>query len=532
MATAPPLGICALKGHIQKVLNHWEVTTLDLNLKVQEEALSAILMRGGLDRRLFPEGILAEVALTRAGEVFRGAYPHEFFHRSDRYSLYAEIWLRFYESLCNTNHELERICRTGSSIPQVIQQQADMILSLKPDLVGLSLCYSQQAWWTICLGKALKQLDSVPVVVGGTMFSEHGSCLLREYPDSCDWVISGEGEHALAMLLQNLENPSAVPGLTYRKAGTIFYNPPLYENDLNLLTLPDFSQLDLSRYFSPIPVLPILASRGCYWRRCAFCVHYRSAGLTYRTRSLHHIMAELREHCARGITHFAFVDEMISPNLFEQLADAIISAGLEIKYYALAKPVKQFTSPLLEKIYKSGCRYIMWGLESGSQRILDLMEKGTDLDDVSEVLTHAHRAGLKSHVYIMAGFPGESAEEFSQTLTFLENHKHLIYAVHRGIFHLMPGSPVFDHPERFGVQLGPAVGDWLSCGWHSFSCNMGMNQQEVRQAFTKSLPFLRSFNPFSGYLGNFRDHALLIYAYHNKNLSKAQPSLNQNQWKS
>jgi radical SAM superfamily enzyme YgiQ (UPF0313 family) len=297
----------------------------------------------------------------------------------------------------------------------------------------------------------------------------------------------------------------------YRKDGRIVRLPPVLEQELDCLGHPDFSDLDLRAYYSPEPVVPVLASRGCYWRRCAFCVHYKSAGQTYRRRGVGQVVEELRRHAANGVRHFACVDEMISPGGFSELAEAILDAGLKIYYSAMTKPVKQFDVPLLKKMHRSGCRCLMWGVESGSQRLLDLMDKGTRLPEIETVLENAREANLRNHVFVMAGFPTETREEFHATMDLLARHRSAISAVHRGLFHLEEGSPVFDHPEKFSIARTWPAGEPPLRSWYEFECSRGMNKQEATHAFTQALPLMRSFNPFSTHLGSFRDHAILVY---------------------
>ena len=214
-----------------------------------------------------------------------------------------------------------------------------------------------------------------------------------------------------------------------------------------------------------------------------------------------------------GVQHFALVDEMISPAYFSRFADAILAAGLKLYYYAMAKPVKQFDRELLGKLHQSGCRYLMWGVENGSDRVLDLMEKGTNLSELEVVLENAREAGIKNHVFIMAGFPTETRQEFQATMDLLARHKDAIAAVHRGIFHLEQGSPILAHPERFSITRTLPVSEMPMRNWYEFQCTQGMNGQESRQAFTQALPFLRSFQVYSRHLSFFRDHALLIYSH-------------------
>jgi radical SAM superfamily enzyme YgiQ (UPF0313 family) len=214
---------------------------------------------------------------------------------------------------------------------------------------------------------------------------------------------------------------------------------------------------------------------------------------------------------AKGIRNFAFIDEMISPKHFTWLAEGIKEANLDISYYALTKPTKEFTPQILKVIAESGCKYLLWGLESGNQRVLDLMDKGSKIEDVSQVLKNAHAAGIANHVFLICGFPTETEDEFAQTVKFLDDHREYIYAVHRGTFSLEPESPIFEHQERFGITRSWLIQDTATGGRWGYECSSGMSRERVKEVFISVLPFLRVFNPYALYLANFRDHALLIY---------------------
>jgi radical SAM superfamily enzyme YgiQ (UPF0313 family) len=101
----------------------------------------------------------------------------------------------------------------------------------------------------------------------------------------------------------------------------------------------------------------------------------------------------LKDFVAKGVRNFAFIDEMIAPKHFEWLAKAIKEAKLDTAYYALSKAVRYFTPQILSLMAESGCKYMLWGLESGDQRVLDLMDKGTVVADVAMTLRRAHEAG-------------------------------------------------------------------------------------------------------------------------------------------
>jgi hypothetical protein len=511
--TSPPLGAAMLKGFVERELPDWRIKVLDLNLWTIERLLAGLADgRFQLDPLAFPEGDWAAAALREAADVFRGRRGEVFYDRPDLYDRYGELFLRFIDTYTKALDEVCDAYETGGPRPALIQEFLDVILAEKPDVVGFSMIFSQQLPVGALLGKLLRKRYGLPVAFGGSCFADAAEHFLKWYPESADVVIAGEGEDALKQLLTDFTAPEKVPGAVYYdKGGAVRKVEKAYSKSIDYYGVPDFSDTDPRKYFSPEPVVPLLLSRGCYWRRCTFCVHYRSAGLTYRMHSMDFTIAMLRGFADQGIRHFAFIDEMISPPHFTRLARAIQEAGLDIAYYALTKPTAEFTSEHLLEMAESGCKYLLWGLESANQRVLDLMDKGSKVADVSRVLKRAYAAGIFNHVFMICGFPTETEAEFAQTIKFLEDHKDYLYAVHRGTFSLEPESPIFEDQRRFGITRSWLIRDTPTGGRWGYEVESGMSQQQAAEVFVSVLPFLRVFNPYARYLGNYRDHALLIY---------------------
>jgi len=510
-ATAPPLGVCSIKGFVERNLPEWSVKVLDLNLLAHQRVFSELNHRICPQDIQQPEELVTQVLLSRAAETFAGQRNDEFYGRPDRCLLYANAWNRNVRTLVGNFHPQENGLRQDAPTPAQVGWCVDRILEEQPDIIGLSICYNEQLLMSLCLATELKKRTDVPIIAGGTFFNSLDEEFLAGNAGILDYVITGEGEKPLAAFLAGQIAPDQVPGIISFKDGKAVSNPPAFEENLDSLGEPDFSDLDLHAYYSPLPVIPITTSRGCYWRRCAFCAHYKSAGLTYRLRTIPNVIEELRRHHAIGIRHFSVIDEMISPACFSQLADAILESGLKFHYYAMAKPTRQFDRELLGRMHRSGCQYILWGLESGSQRILDLMNKGTRVDEIEEVLETAREVGLRNHVFVMFGFPTETRQEFQLTLDLLSRHKAAISHVHRGLFQLEKNSPVFDDPARYSIsRLSPSP----TPGLYHFECSVGMSRREVQDAFAKSILFLRGFSSDWPVLGDFwsRDHLLLIYS--------------------
>lgn len=285
-----------------------------------------------------------------------------------------------------------------------------------------------------------------------------------------------------------------------------------FSKDIDRFSAPDFSGLDLPAYYSPETVVPLLLSRGCYWRKCTFCTHYFSSGDNFRLHSVEYAIDMVKKFKGQGIENFSFVDEMISPRFLERFSDALLKEKLEISYYAMAKPNRSFLTPgLFDKMAKTGCKYLIWGVESGCQRVLDLMGKGTIKEDVAEVLQAAHEAGIVNHIFLISGFPTETNEEFSETVDFLYENSNAIYGIHRGTFILTEDSPIWCSPEQFSITtIRMSRNDPLG-KMFSYECSQGVSQQEANANLQSALPFFREIHPFAKLMPTFRDHSLLLY---------------------
>lgn len=510
-----------LRGYLGRTMPDWDVVLLDLNLWCFDQLLAGL---GSGAIHLSPH-FLQEIGgnaadLVAAAQFLKGQSSSGFFDSPELYDRHAGLFLRFTERFAALlGGDAEKFCKGGDSMP-LLDAMVDRVRAEQPDIVGVSMIFSDQLPVGAALGRRLRNESGIKVFFGGSCFSsgyadgfaEGAVHFLDWYPDSADAIVIGDGEEPLRQLLLSEGRPEGIAGVAYRNAGQIERLPPQFRKEIDDFGAPDFSTLRLFDYYSPEAVVPVLLSRGCYWRRCTFCVHYFSAGNTYRMHSIEHVVAMLRELVAQGVSNFSFVDEMIAPGYFVKLATAIKAAGLKISYYALSKPSRGFTPRVLQQMADSGCKYVIWGVESGCQRVLDLMCKGTRKEEIADVLREAGRVGIANHVYIICGFPTETVAEYTETIRFLDENRDSIYAIHRGVFSLEAGSPIAKEPSRFGIAEIWLRKETSLGGRLGFRSSSGMTREEATQMFQQSLPFFRIFNPYARYLAVFRDHALLVYA--------------------
>lgn len=491
-----PMGISYLKSYTEKYLNGVKVKCLDLNSVFHEMLLIHYENNPSAEEfvkafKFFKQTREINFDLVQANKNAVVFLPI----LNNVYARYVSFFIEMLNGKRKMNNLIKKLC--------------SIILNQKPDVVGISISYDMQWHLSLIIGLILKQ-RGVKVVFGGNFFSTN--TINKFFPLSMDYAVVGEGENSFVELLKAIKNNSSVddvPGVVHVKDNKIVINEPKPLIDLDEIPFPDFSWFNPREYFTPKPVLPVLTSRGCYWRKCAFCIHHKNF-LGYRQRSIKNVIDELRFHSKCGVKYFNFVDEMISAQRFEQIADEIIKEELNIKYIGMAKPTKDFTYSIFKKMYDSGCRMMLWGVESANQRVLDLINKGTNVSDIKNALEDCARAGIKNHVFLIFGFPTETYDELMDTLRFVQDNKDILHCVNKGPFALEAGSEIFDNPEKFSITRIHDREKILNK--YKYETSKGLSYDEKEHYSLRFASFCESFNALPIYMGSFREHALIVYS--------------------
>ncbi|MGO9021129.1 MAG: B12-binding domain-containing radical SAM protein [Syntrophobacteraceae bacterium] len=546
--TSPPLGIAALKPYLETSATV-EVRNFDLNLAYFEQAFQWL---GDGRLRMRMQKMDFETTARKAAAA-RGFFcGKEGVHRFYDLALYnekAKIYAGFSSVLNALFDDFARKILLGLPTPPLVNKFFEELIEplkvFRPDLIGFSILFSQQLFFALALAKLCSGESPQPdcalakspraigpkIVFGGATFSVmpdpsrllsgplpvyHGGELKEvDAARIIDYLIVGEGERGLESLARRVAAGSLpevlrqAPGLLHMEKGKAVRNPAEAAFDLNALPLPDFSDFPLDQYHSPIPVLPYLASRGCPWRRCAFCTHQKTY-LDYREEDAANTSHRLSAlHGKYGVRHFCLVDEMIHPRRLDRIAADLIRSGAQVYFSAYAKP-SGFSAGTLQKSYRAGLRLLMWGLESASQRLLDLMRKGTIAQKIPAILNSAREAGIWNLLFLIFGFPTETKAEWQSTLDFVGSCRESVHALSRSRFILLEGSDVFVNPDRYGVKriIDRVRRDPVSIAY-DYEVTEGLTREEVEVMFQESLARLTGIG-CSPWFGQLRDHMLLF----------------------
>ncbi|PZQ47475.1 MAG: hypothetical protein DI556_16605 [Rhodovulum sulfidophilum] len=207
--------------------------------------------------------------------------------------------------------------------------------------------------------------------------------------------------------------------------------------------------------------MPVMTGRGCQWNKCAFCSDIVSAsGRTFRTRPVAAVMNELREQAHRHNTkNFLFIDLKLNSNpamfrgIVEEIQRAVHGAEWVGTVHVDQRPDNGLSRRELREAVTAGMRRISFGLESGSQRLLDAMDKGCLVEANSAFIRHAHEAGLSVRATMFKGYPGETVEDLEKTEAFLRAHAPYLDRVRYNDFSIHEDTPIYNRvvedPEAY-----------------------------------------------------------------------------------
>lgn len=391
----------------------------------------------------------------------------EYFQNKDKWSNYDEVSSDFFKESSKVYSKSNKSVVNGHN-PELFDELLKQIIDEKPDLVAFSLVYSSQAFYALGMLKALR--GKIKTVIGGPAINEKLSLV-------ADKTLSNEVE-----LLEFISDKKI---------------------DTTKLNFNYSTEFKLSNYFTPNPVVPIRTSSSCYYKQCVFCTHHNNV------KYVEYPLDLIKKHIvSSNQKYFFLIDDMISAKRLLEFADIV--KDLNIKWTCQLRPTKHYTNEVLNKLKEAGLKMVIWGVESGNQRILDLMKKGTNVLDVKKVLENSHHNKIKNVAYIMFGFPTETKEEFLDTINFLKDNSDNIDLVSTSIFGLQNNSAMYDSPEFFGIKnickeertvLEPKI---------TYETSAGLTKKEVMTMRSNYKKTLDKINKYPKGMNYFREHMLVI----------------------
>jgi len=306
----------------------------------------------------------------------------------------------------------------------------------KPDLVGITVLTDEFAGAGHLAAKVVKEIDAeIVVIMGGVYVTSSPRKAIAD--ENVDYVLIGEGEHALGDFLGFLNGKNNLPsrGMGYRANGeTIIQERVPFIRDLDALPYPAYELVDYTKYsMQPgrysvdnprdLPYTRMFTSRGC-GIGCIFCQVEKLSGKRFRYRSPENVLNEMEFMKKRyGLKALVFDDDnfFIKRSRAKKILELMIERNLDLKWSAIAVPVFLLDEDLIDIMSASGCRFIDLAIESGSQRVLkEIIRKPVDLKKATKIIDKALSWNIDVACNFIVGLPGETWEEIRQTLRFAE----------------------------------------------------------------------------------------------------------------
>jgi len=342
----------------------------------------------------------------------------------------------------------------GTALEEVARQ----IAALRPAYLGLSAT-------TISVTNAARIATQVKAlspdvitILGGAHVSAIPERTLAAFP-SIDYGVIGEGEVSLFDLLARLEQGRPVddvPGLAYRRDGRVQANLRApYLDDLDALPMPAWDLLpDFPHRFQPslfsyprTPVATLITSRGCPFS-CSFCDRSTS-GKRGRMHSVDYVVGLCRHLEGLGVRHILFVDDLftVRKQRVVEMCEAFLDNGFAFTWSCNSHP-NLLDLATLELMRRAGCWQIAYGIESGSQRILDVVKHEVRIPKMRETLRMTRAAGIRTKGYLMIGHPTEGLDSLAEDVRFLKEVELDLCQITK--FTPYPGTPAYPTIREHG----------------------------------------------------------------------------------
>jgi len=327
----------------------------------------------------------------------------------------------------------------------------EMLGEKKPDVIGFSILHGNR-WGGLDIARIAKQIDPrVTIVFGGvgaTFLWEH---FLTHFSD-VDFVVIGEGERTFLNLVRHLdaghlEAIESLDGLAFRKDGRAVRTtdaPPIAPLD----DLPDPARYFTYRHLS--------LTRGCAGN-CNFCGSPRFWGRHVRFHSADYFVEQIQRLYQKGIHFFYFSDDTFTVNKKRaiEVCKKIIEKKLDITWNAISR-VDHINEDILFWMRKAGCIQISYGVESGSEKIRNFLQKKIATETIVNTFALTRRYGIMARAYFIYGCPEESWETIQETIDLIDQIKPLGAVFY--ILDIFPGTRLY---EDFKHRLGQSEDIWL-----------------------------------------------------------------------
>ena len=400
---------------------------------------------------------------------------------------FAKRWPDYHQEVNNPYHDV------WQDVEIVFKKIQPRIIAISSKIVDLP-----STLFVVSIVKRV--LPGIPIIIGGPSASTFSDYLMKQ--EGIDYLVYGEGEETVTELCTHLLTPKGhstdrIQGIIYRAGDTTIRNPPRHLiPNLDTIPFPDReSMFYLERSGELLPLREnqdILGSRGCPYM-CKFCCVASVWGSRKpRLRSVENILREIIFLKTKyGQRFFIFWDELftINRNRVVELCERLQKDHPDVTWMCEGR-IDTIDKALLEIMSAAGCVEIQTGIESGSDRILQLIGKNLTVDLVRKKAVEIRESGIPWRVFLIIGFPSETKDEILRTTRFVEELRPRYMDL--SVFCPYPGTAFYNDLKREGrIDENFLKSDF----WYPYNNYTGtMTDQEFQELALWALAYADRYN--------------------------------------
>jgi radical SAM superfamily enzyme YgiQ (UPF0313 family) len=340
----------------------------------------------------------------------------------------------------------------------------ERLLQQRPQVVGIytNLMTKLNVLRIVHFIKSTDELQHTKIVLGGPEVRNHA---LKFLEHGADFIVSGEGEQTMLELVQYIEGTFSgtladIEGISYLDSeNSLQQNKERTKlKNIDVLPFPNRYKVNLSLYFDAwkgrhgTSTISVSTMRGCPYS-CKWCSR-AVYGQSYRRRSAAIVAEEIAQIKANyAVDSIWFVDDVftVSHQWLEQFTQEMTRRNLVMPYECITR-ADRMNEEVIINLKKSGCFRVWIGAESGSQKIIDLMDRRVEVEQVQQMIQLARKHGLQAGTFIMVGYPGETKEDIYATVRHLKNADPDLFTI--TVAYPIKGTPLYAEVEdRFVTSL-------------------------------------------------------------------------------
>lgn len=368
-----------------------------------------------------------------------------------------------------------------------VEETIRILIEMDADVVGVSLVFTTAYQTSLDLCRRVKELKpGVRTILGGNTATFLADQLARL--PFVDVVVTGEADLSFPVLIASLEESrplAQVPGITYSYGHHVASTPRLpLVKDLDVLPFPARDLLPYGRNYPR----SVLSARGCAYG-CSYCSTAAFWGNSFRMRSVDNIMAEIAAIVTDQVKpYFSFADDCFTliPKRASEISRRIAALPFGVSWSCTGR-IETMSDNLIDTLAECGCHSIFFGVESGSNKVLQSLGRCYSPQQVLQVYHRCLARGIRPYFSFIIGLPGETRVDVAKTFQLISK----LEGVENGVHMLtpFPGTPISLDPDRHGLTFRDFQTSDLDINTRSFVATEHLSPEEIEDLFHKAVGY-------------------------------------------